>query len=387
MNKEKMVELFKEEYGVNDKEIFTFLSPGRVNLIGEHIDYNGGFVFPAALTVGIYGALTLRDDNKIRMRSKNVAGEVIVNLDEELAYKKEDDWGNYPKGVIKALKDLGHEVPGMDIVLYSNIPDGAGLSSSAALEVLMAYIILYLENPEQIDRVEIAKLCQKVENEFVGVNCGIMDQFAVAVGKKDHAILLDCDSLYYEYAPLNLGEYSLVIMSTNKRRELADSKYNERRSECEKALEIINENKSEKLANLCQATLADIESFITDETIKKRAIHVVTENQRVKKSIEMLKDNDILGFGKLLTASHMSLENDYEVTGLHLDTLVHEALKINGCIGARMTGAGFGGCAIALVDNTKVEEFKEKVSLAYEKVTGITPSFYTSNIGEGTHVL
>ena len=344
-------------------------------------------MFPGALTVGIYAALSLRDDNKIRLRSKNVAGEVIVDLDEDLVYKKEDDWGNYPKGVIKALKDLGHEVPGMDIVLYSNIPDGAGLSSSAALEVLMAYIILYLENPEQIDRVEIAKLCQKVENEFVGVNCGIMDQFAVAVGKKDHAILLDCDSLYYEYAPLNLGEYSLVIMSTNKRRELADSKYNERRSECEKALEIINENKTEKLSNLCQATIDDIESFISDETIKKRAMHVVTENERVKKSMEMLKNNDILGFGKLLTASHMSLENYYEVTGLHLDTLVHEALKIGGCIGARMTGAGFGGCAIALVDNTKVEEFKEKVSVAYKKVTGITPSFYTSNIGEGTHVL
>lgn len=189
------------------------------------------------------------------MRSKNVAGEVIIDLDNELVYKKEDDWGNYPKGVIKELKDLGHKVPGMDIVLFSNIPDGAGLSSSAALEVLMAYIILYLENPEKIDRVEVAKLCQKVENEFVGVNCGIMDQFAVAVGKKDHAILLDCASLYYEYAPLNLGEYSLVIMSTNKRRELADSKYNERRAECEKALAIINSNKERKLENLCQATL------------------------------------------------------------------------------------------------------------------------------------
>lgn len=387
MNRERMIELFKSEYGVDNREIKTFLSPGRVNLIGEHIDYNGGFVFPGALTVGIYAALSLRDDNKIRMRSKNVAGEVIFDLSEDLVYKKEDDWGNYPKGVVKALMDLGHEVPGMDIVLYSNIPDGAGLSSSAALEVLMAYIILYLENKEQIDRVEVSKLCQKVENEFVGVNCGIMDQFAVAVGKKDHAILLDCDSLRYEYAPLSLGDYSLVIMSTNKRRELADSKYNERRAECEKALEIINENKVEKLSNLCEATLDDIETFISDEVIKRRAIHVVTENERVKRSMEMLKDNDILGFGKLLTASHMSLENDYEVTGLHLDTLVHEALKIDGCIGARMTGAGFGGCAIALVNNSKVEEFKEKVSLAYENVTGITPSFYTSNIGEGTHVL
>ncbi len=379
--------LFAKEYGEDNREIKTFLSPGRVNLIGEHIDYNGGFVFPGALTVGIYAAIALRDDNKIRMRSKNVAGEVVINLDEELAYKKEDDWGNYPKGVIKALKDLGHNVPGMDLVLYSNIPDGAGLSSSAALEVLMAYIILYLENPEQIDRVEVAKICQKVENEFVGVNCGIMDQFAVSVGKKDSAILLDCASLYYEYAPLNLGDYSLVIMSTNKRRELADSKYNERRAECEKALEIINSNKEEKLPNLCAATLNDIESFITDETIKKRAIHVVTENERVKKSMEMLKANDIKAFGALMTASHLSLENDYEVTGLHLDTLVHEALKIEGCIGARMTGAGFGGCAIALVDNKKVDEFKEKVSIAYENVTGIKPSFYTSNIGEGTHIL
>ncbi len=379
--------LFEKEYGEDNREIKTFLSPGRVNLIGEHIDYNGGFVFPGALTVGIYAAIALRDDNKIRMRSKNVAGEVVINLDEELAYKKEDDWGNYPKGVIKALKDLGHNVPGMDLVLYSNIPDGAGLSSSAALEVLMAYIILYLENPEQIDRVEVAKICQKVENEFVGVNCGIMDQFAVSVGKKDSAILLDCASLYYEYAPLNLGDYSLVIMSTNKRRELADSKYNERRAECEKALEIINSNKEEKLPNLCAATLNDIESFITDETIKKRAIHVVTENERVKKSMEMLKANDIKAFGALMTASHLSLENDYEVTGLHLDTLVHEALKIEGCIGARMTGAGFGGCAIALVDNKKVDEFKEKVSIAYENVTGIKPSFYTSNIGEGTHIL
>ena len=387
MNRERMIELFKSEYGVDNREIKTFLSPGRVNLIGEHIDYKGGFVFPGALTVGIYAALSLRDDNKIRMRSKYVAGEVIFDLSEDLVYKKEDDWGNYPKGVVKALMDLGHEVPGMDIVLYSNIPDGAGLSSSAALEVLMAYIILYLENKEQIDRVEVSKLCQKVENEFVGVNCGIMDQFAVAVGKKDHAILLDCDSLRYEYAPLSLGDYSLVIMSTNKRRELADSKYNERRAECEKALEIINENKVEKLSNLCEVTLDDIETFISDEIIKRRAIHVVTEDERVKRSMEMLKDNDILGFGKLLTASHMSLENDYEVTGLHLDTLVHEALKIDGCIGARMTGAGFGGCAIALVNNSKVEEFKEKVSLAYENVTGITPSFYTSNIGEGTHVL
>lgn len=390
MNKNEMLSLFKEEYGVTDKEVYTFLSPGRVNLIGEHIDYNGGFVFPAALTVGIYGALTLRDDNIIRMRSKNVEGEVIIDLNNELVYDKKDDWGNYPKGVIKELKDNGHKVGGMDILFYSNLPDGAGLSSSAALEVLMAYIVLYLENPdkcEEIDRVEVSRLCQKVENKFIGVNCGIMDQFAVCLGKKDNAILLDCNSLYYEYAPLKLGNYSLVIMNTNKRRELADSKYNERRSECEKALEIINSNKEEKVSNLCAATVEDVNEFITDDVVKRRAIHVITENDRVKKSMEALKNSDIKGFGELMTQSHISLENDYEVTGLHLDTLVHEALKIEGCIGARMTGAGFGGCAIALVDEQKVEEFKEKVSENYEKVTGITPLFYTSKLGEGTHRL
>ena len=387
MNKEEMKKLFLEEYGDESREIKNFFSPGRVNLIGEHIDYNGGFVFPAALTVGIYGALSLREDNIIRMRSRNVSGEIIIDLNEALSYKKEDDWGNYPKGVIKALMDNGHNVPGMDIVFYSNLPDGAGLSSSAALEVLTAYIVLWLEDKNNIDRVEVSKLCQWVENNFIGVNCGIMDQFAVALGKKDNAILLDCNSLYYEYVPLKLNEYKLVIMSTNKRRELADSKYNERRGQCEEALGLINSKKDNKINNLCKASLNDIENFIEDEIIKKRAIHVVTENGRVKKSMEMLKSNDVKAFGALMTASHLSLENDYEVTGLHLGTLVHEALKIEGCIGARMTGAGFGGCAIALVHEEKVDEFKNKVSMAYEEVTNIKPSFYTSDIGEGTHSL
>ena len=388
--KEFIKELFEKEYGTSDREILEFLSPGRVNLIGEHIDYNGGFVFPAALTVGIYAAVALRDDNLIRMRSKNVSGEVILDLNQTLEYKKEDDWGNYPKGVIKELIERGHSLKGMDIVFYSNLPDGAGLSSSAALEVLTAYIALYIEDPkgaEDIDRVEIAKLSQKVENQFIGVNCGIMDQFAVAMGKENNAILLDCNSLYYDYAPLNLGNYTLVIMNTNKRRELADSKYNERRGECEKALEIINSNKETKLNNLCEATIEDINSFIKDEIIKKRAIHVVTENERVKNSMEALKVNDIITFGKYVTGSHMSLEKDYEVTGLHLDTIVHEALKIDGCIGARMTGAGFGGCAIAIVNTESVDAFKAEVSKAYKDVTGIEPAFYTSKIGEGAHKL
>ena len=379
-----MMQLFKNEYGVDNREIKTFLSPGRVNLIGEHIDYNGGFVFPGALTVGIYAALSLRDDNKIRMRSKNVAGEVIVNLDEELVYKKEDDWGNYPKGVMKALKDLGHEVPGMDIVLYSNIPDGAGLSSSAALEVLMAYIILYLENPEQIDRVEVSKLCQKVENEFVGVNCGIMDQFAVAVGKKDHAILLDCASLYYEYAPLNLGDYSLVIMSTNKRRELADSKYNERRKECDDSLDTLK--KYTNISSLCELTSLEFETYkdkIEDSNKLRRCVHAISENERVKDAVKALKENNLELFGQLMNQSHISLRDDYEVTGKELDTLAENAWKQPGVLGARMTGAGFGGCAIAIVNNAHVDEFIKNVGQAYKDAIGYEASFYVASIGNG----
>lgn len=375
--------VFLEEFGHQEEEIHSFFSPGRVNLIGEHIDYNGGFVFPGALTIGIYGVMRYRNDNLIRMRSKNIDGEVIINLNEPLVYKKEDDWGNYPKGVIKELLDRGHQIKGMDLLFYSNLPDGAGLSSSAALEVLTGYIMLYLENPKNIDRVELSKLCQLVENKFIGVSCGIMDQFSVALGKKHNAILLDCNTLYYEYVPLNLEKFSFVIMNTNKRRELADSKYNERRAECEKALELINSNKQGKLNNLCEVTLEDVENYILDEVLRKRAIHVITENERVKTAVHKLQEGCIESFGELMTKSHESLRDDYEVTGLHLDTLVSEALKTDGCIGARMTGAGFGGCAIALVENGKVEEFKNTVSSEYEKNTGIKPDFYVSSIGEG----
>lgn len=387
METKDMVKSFEEEYGKQEGKVYTFFSPGRVNLIGEHIDYNGGFVFPGALTIGIYGAVRYRNDNIIRMRSKNINGEITVNLDEPLAYKEEDDWGNYPKGVIKELLDRGHKIKGMDILFYSNLPDGAGLSSSAALEVLTGYIMLYLEKPGDIDRVELSKLCQQVENKFIGVSCGIMDQFSVALGKKYNAILLDCNSLYYEYVPLNLEKYSLVIMNTNKKRELADSKYNERRSECEEALRLINSFGDKKLNNLCEATLEDIQKCISNDTIKRRATHVVTENDRVKTAVKMLRDGKIEVFGDLMTKSHGSLRDDYEVTGFHLDSLVSEALKIEGCIGARMTGAGFGGCAIALVKNDNVEEFKAEVSTGYEKNTGIKPAFYVSSIGDGVFLM
>ncbi|CDF58802.1 galactokinase [Thermobrachium celere] len=371
-------DMFIQEYGEGEVEVY--FSPGRVNLIGEHIDYNGGYVFPGALTIGIYGMVREREDNIIRLRSKNASGEIIVNLQEDIRYDEKDDWGNYPKGVIKKIKELGYNVNGLDILFYSNLPDGAGLSSSAAIEVLTAYILLHKNKGEDVDRVEIAKMCQEVENKFVGVNCGIMDQFAVALGRENNAILLDCASLYYEYVPFDLKDASLVIMNTNKRRELSESKYNERRAECDKALEIIRTHR--EVENLCQADVKDLD-YIEDEVIKKRARHAITENIRVKDAVRVLREGDIEAFSKLLIESHKSLKDDYEVTGLHLDTIVEEALKVKGCLGARMTGAGFGGCAIAVVKNEVVDEFIKEVSKNYKEKTGIEAAFYVSKIGDG----
>lgn len=378
MDIKTLKDMFEKEYGEGRVDIY--FSPGRVNLIGEHIDYNGGYVFPGALTIGIYGMVRDRSDNIIRLRSKNADREVVIDLDREIVYDEKDDWGNYPKGVIKKVKELGYKVNGFDILFYSNLPDGAGLSSSAAIEVLTAYILIHKNKGEDVDRVEIAKMCQEVENKFVGVNCGIMDQFAVSVGRENNAILLDCSTLYYEYVPFNLKDSSLVIMNTNKRRELSESKYNERRRECDKALEVIRCHK--EIENLCQAEIEDL-NYIEDEIIKKRARHAITENKRVKEAVKVLREGDIEAFSKLLVESHKSLKDDYEVTGLHLDTIVDEALKFEGCLGARMTGAGFGGCAIAIVKEGMEEEFINKVSNRYKEITGIKADFYVSKIGDG----
>lgn len=244
-----------------------------------------------------------------------------------------------------------------------------------------------MENSKNIDRVELAKLCQKAENKFIGVNCGIMDQFSVALGKRNSAVLLDCNTLFYEYVPVNLENYSLVIMNTNKKRELADSKYNERRQQCEEALSCINSNKDVGLINLCQASLQDIDKYVNDEIIKKRAIHVVTENERVKNAVNVLKGGNIKAFGELMNKSNESLRENYEVTGFYLDTIVKEALKFQGCIGARMTGAGFGGCAIALVEKEKIDFFKKSVSEGYKEIAGIEPEFYVSCIGNGVSLV
>lgn len=380
MEEKNLEEKFLVYFGEGG-EIESFFSPGRVNLIGEHIDYNGGFVFPAALTIGINAAARKRKDTIVKLRSLDMDNETVINLNDEIVFREENGWGNYPVGMLSILKQNGYSLSGFEVLYSGSLPHGAGLSSSASLEVLTAYIALRFSGMQSIDKVSIARLAQKAENEFIGVNCGIMDQFTVAMGKKDYAILLDCETLKYQYVPFQAGEYALVIMNTNKRRELADSKYNERRQECEAAFKIIHQQRAIK--NLCEASPEEVDSLIADETLKKRARHVVSENTRVLDSVAALEKGDIEIFGKLMSASHASLRDDYEVTGTELDTLVEEALKTEGCIGARMTGAGFGGCAIALVKKDRIEIFKQKVSDAYTKKTGLVPSFYKSAIGDG----
>ncbi len=372
--------LFSKFYG-DDEKLHSLFSPGRVNLIGEHIDYNGGDVLPLALSVGTKGFIKYRDDGIIRLRSLNAEGEIYIDLSREVKYDEHHKWSNYPRGVIKYLVDEEYPVSGGDILFESTMPISAGLSSSASIEILTGWMILYRKFGDTIDRIRLAKLCQRSENEFVGVKCGIMDQFIVAMGKRGHAILLNCNNLKYEYIPIYLKKHSLLLMDTNKKRSLSNSRYNERRVECEDALRILN--KHHDVENLCQASINDINNYIKDDTLKKRAHHVVSEQKRVLESVKMLKEVDIEGFGRLLTASHESLKNYYEVTGLELDTLVQEALRAEGCIGSRMTGAGFGGCAIALVENRKIDVFKEQVAEGYTEETGLNVDFYLCEISDG----
>ena len=382
---------------INDKftEIFgeqaeaTFFSPGRINLIGEHTDYNGGHVFPCAISLGTYGAARKREDNKLRFYSANFEdlGIIETSLD-DLKYDKKDNWVNYAKGMIYFLKETGHDVDkGMDIFIEGNIPNGSGLSSSASLEMLIGVIAQELFNLD-IDRVDLVKLGMETENKFIGVNSGIMDQFAVGMGKQNQAILLDTNTLEYSYAPVDMGNNVIVIMNTNKRRELADSKYNERRSECETAVgELQAKLDIKTLGELDTQTFDEYSYLIEDENRLKRARHAVWENQRTMQAQAALEEGDLEKFGRLVNASHVSLEHDYEVTGIELDTLAHTAWKQEGVLGARMTGAGFGGCGIAIVDKDKVEAFKENVGKVYTEKIGYAPAFYIAEIADGTKVL
>ena len=367
----------------------TFFSPGRINLIGEHTDYNGGHVFPAAISLGTYGAARKRDDNLLRFYSANFEDKGIIEVPlEDLRFEKAHNWTNYPKGVLHFLQKAGHVIDkGMDVYVFGNIPNGSGLSSSASLELLTGIIAEKLFDLK-LDRLDLVKIGKQTENEFIGVNSGIMDQFAIGMGADQRAIYLDTNTLEYELVPLDLKDNVVVIMNTNKRRELADSKYNERRAECEKAVEELKQKLS--IATLGELNEWDFDEYsylIQDENRLKRARHAVLENQRTLQAQAALQAGDLEKFGRLMNASHVSLEHDYEVTGLELDTLAHTAWKQEGVLGARMTGAGFGGCAIALVRKDAVETFQKNVGQKYEEVVGYAPSFYIAEIAGGSRVL
>ena len=491
---EKLVKEFKKIYNYNGK-VQVFFSPGRVNLIGEHTDYNGGFVFPCALNFGTYGVAVKRTDRKCRMYSLNFesVGVKEFSLD-NLVYEKSDNWVNYPKGVIKAFEDAGFKIDrGFDLLIFGTIPNGAGLSSSASLELLISVILKDFNNLDT-DMINMIKLSQKAENQFIGVNCGIMDQFAIGMGKENNAILLDCNSLDYKYAPISLNGASVVIANTNKKRGLADSKYNERRASCETAVKVLNEhgvnikylgelsvdefnkvkhfitdpeqlkrathavsenartveaveklkagdiegfgklmnqshislngasvviantNKKRGLADSkynerrasCEAAVKvlnehgvnikylgelsvdefnKVKHFITDPEQLKRATHAVSENARTVEAVEKLKAGDIEGFGKLMNQSHISLRDDYEVTGPELDALVEAAWNAPGVIGSRMTGAGFGGCTVSIVKDKDIDEFIKEVGKKYTEKTGLVADFYVAKIGDGSRKL
>ncbi|MCR5116728.1 MAG: galactokinase [Lachnospiraceae bacterium] len=384
--KEKVLNGFEKVFG--DKAgARCFFAPGRVNLIGEHTDYNGGHVFPCALTIGTYAAVKKRDDSLLRFYSLNFedVGVIEVDLKEELKPVKERDWANYPLGIIWAFAERGMKIEkGFDIVLYGNIPNGSGLSSSASVEVLTGYILKELYGFKDVTNIDLALIGQFSENRFNGVNCGIMDQFAIAMGKVDSAIFLDTNTLKYEYTPVRLKNAKLVIACSNKKRGLGDSKYNERRAQCEEALKRIQTVKDVKtLGDLTEEEFESVRSAIGDPILEKRAKHAVYENRRTVKAVEYLMKDDIETFGKLMIDSDTSLREDYEVTGKELDTLVREALKVKGVIGSRMTGAGFGGCTVSIVKDEAVDEFIKSVGAAYKNEIGYDADFYTVNIGDG----
>lgn len=384
-----LIEDFKTLYKY-EGEVKVFFSPGRVNLIGEHTDYNGGFVFPCALDFGTYAVAVKRNDNIFRMYSKNFENLGIIEFSlDRLINEPQDDWANYPKGVIKTFLEAGFNInSGFDVLFYGNIPNGAGLSSSASIELATSVILKDLFNLD-VDMVSMVKLSQKAENKFIGVNCGIMDQFAIGMGKKDNAILLDCNTLNYQYAPVVLNGASIVIANTNKKRGLADSKYNERRGSCEAAVKVLNENGIDikYLGELSIERFNEIKHLITDEEQLKRATHAVTENERTKVAVEKLNAGDIEAFGQLMNQSHISLRDDYEVTGFELDSLVEAAWEAEGVIGARMTGAGFGGCTVSIVKDEYIESFKKSVGEKYTAKTGLVADFYVAKIGDGSRKL
>ncbi|MBR5645055.1 MAG: galactokinase [Treponema sp.] len=389
-------EHFLKIYGPSDEDVRLFASPARINIIGEHIDYNGGKVFPAAIDRYLYCAIRKRKDKKIIYNDLFFPGTYVFYTDDTFTFDKKNDYANFLNGILSCIKKHNTLPCGFEILIASNIPSAGGISSSSALECGFAWAVNETFNLNYT-RKEIALMGQESEHEFMNVNCGIMDQYIIATGKKNTAELLDCAKIEHEYIPLNLGNYKFVVMNTKKQRKLSDSKYNERRSECEKGLEILQnaaillKNKglvsnTKDLPDLCSLTPVQFEeckACIKDETISKRVRHCVTEMDRVQKSVEALKNNSLIKLGKLLYESHESLKNDYESTGLELDTLVYSAAKQDGCIGARMTGAGFGGCAIALVHNDKINDFIDNIQREYTQIVGYNAAFFECSSGDG----
>lgn len=384
----KLMETFQKLYG-GEGEIKTFFSPGRVNLIGEHTDYNGGHVFPCALTLGTYGIARKREDRKLRFYSANFEklGVIETSLD-DLVPSRAAQWTNYPKGVIWAFEKKGYSIPqGMDVLIYGTIPNGSGLSSSASLEVLIGVMLKELFNIE-ISMQDIALIGQYSENNYNGCNCGIMDQFAVAMGKKDCAVFLDTNTLQYEYASVKLDDAKIVITNSKVKHSLVDSAYNDRRRESEEALHDLQKVVDIKtLGDLTEEEFEAHKDAIKDEICKKRAKHAVYENQRTIRAVKALKENDIAEFGRLMNQSHISLRDDYEVSCEEIDVLVDLAWKIDGVIGSRITGGGFGGCTVSIVKNDAVDTFIDQVGAGYKEKTGREAEFYVVEIGDGARVL
>ena len=384
---DEMQEVFREKFGA--AQTHAYFSPGRVNLIGEHTDYNGGHVFPCAISLGTYALVAPRTDGISRLYSMNLPEQGVVQFPMHGAVKSDAyGWANYPVGVVRVMEDAGHRAAhGFDIVLYGTLPNGAGLSSSASIEVLMA-VILNDELNLGIDMVKLVKFSQKAENEFVGMNCGIMDQFAVGMGKKDCAILLDCNTLSYRYSKLALDGCSIVITNTNKTHSLVTSAYNERRAQCESALKALQKVKPIKaLGELTNAEFDAIASAIPDPVERRRARHAVYENNRTLEAVKALEANDVKRFGALVNASHVSLRDDYEVTGPELDTLAELAWQQDGVLGSRMTGGGFAGCTVSIVRDAAIPAFEKNVGDAYTAKIGYAPSFYVANIADGARRL
>ena len=389
MEIKELIKEFISVFGGSEEGIRVFASPGRVNMIGEHTDYSGGYVFPAALKMKTTIIMRKREDNLIRLKATDLDGIVEADIN-KLGDYRGIPWGDYQLGVAYILKEAGYDICGADMLYDDTVPHGGGLSSSAAIEVSTALCFATLSNEKngidkKIDMIEMAKLGQKAEHEYAGVNCGIMDQFASAMGKENHAIFLNCRDLSYELIPLDLKGVKIVISNTNKKHSLGSSKYNERRAECEAGFAILKQCMPEKtcLGEISAKEYATYRHFIVDEVVLKRIDHVISENDRVLKAVDALKKGDVELFGSLMNESHNSLRDDYEVSCFELDTMVDEARRIDGVIGSRMTGAGFGGCTVSIVKAEAVEEFKEKVGANYEAKTGIKPSFYVTEPGDG----